>query len=76
MTIIEKCKDSALVSYAVILSLIAATTTETGLTVESALDTNSYPTGIKPTKEEMASIHLRPDAFHGEWNYTIFPHAA
>jgi len=24
----------------------------------------------------MASIHLRPDAFHGEWNYTILPHAA
>ncbi len=74
--ITQNWRGQPLVSYAVILSLIAATTTETGLTVESALDTNSYPTGIKPTKEEMASIHLRPDAFHGEWNYTIFPHAA
>jgi len=74
--ITQNWRGKPLVSYAVILSLIAATTTETGLTVESALDTNSYPTGIKPTKEEMASIHLRPDEFHGEWNYTILPHAA
>jgi len=69
-------RGTPLVSYAVILSLIAATTTETGLTVESRLATASYPTGIKPTKEEMASIHLRPHAFHGEWNYIILPHAA
>ncbi len=74
--ITQNWRGRPLVSYAVILSLIAATTTATGLTVESALDTNSYPTGFKPTKEEMASIHLRPDAFHGEWNYTILPHAA
>jgi len=69
-------RGTPLVSYAVILSLIAATTTETGLTVESRLATASYPTGIKPTKEEMASIHLRPHAFHGEWNYILLPHAA
>jgi len=56
--ITQNWRGQPLVSYAVILSLIAATTTETGLTVESRLDTNSYPTGRKPTKEEMASIHL------------------
>ncbi len=74
--ITQNWRGQPLVSYAVILSLIAATTTDTGLTVESRLDTASYPTGLKPTKEEMASIHLQPDVFHGEWNYTILSHAA
>jgi hypothetical protein len=60
----------------VILSLIAATTTTMGLTVESFLDTQTYPTGLKVTDEEMATIHLERDAFHGEWNDTISPHAA
>ena len=59
-----------------ILSLIAATTTIAGLTVESRLNTNSYPVGIKPTKEEMGTIRLEPNTFHGEWNYAILPHAA
>jgi len=60
----------------VILSLIAATTTTTGLTVESYLDTNTYPTKVKISDEEMAMVQLRPDAFHGKWNYTILPHVA
>jgi transposase len=63
-----------LVSYAVILSLIAATTTTTGLTVESYLDTNLYPTGRTPTDAQMATVHLERHAFHGDWNYTITPY--
>jgi len=59
--------------YAVILSLIAATTMTAGLTVESCLDTTNYPVGIKTTKEEMGILPLEPDAIHGEWNY-IYPH--
>jgi hypothetical protein len=74
--ITQNWRGQPLVSYAVILSLIAATTTETGLTVESRLDTTTYPAGLKPTKEQMATIHLRRDEFHGEWNYTILPHVA
>jgi hypothetical protein len=35
------------VSYAVIVQLIAATRTTTGLTVECALDVADYPTGKK-----------------------------
>ena len=72
----QNWRGKPLVSYAVILSLIAATTTATGLTVESALDTQTYPAGIKVTDEEMATIHLERNAFHGEWNYTISPHAS
>jgi len=74
--ITQNWRGKPLVSYAVILSLIAATTTETGLTVESRLDTNTYPAGRPPTTEEMASLCLQRAAFHGEWNYTILPHAA
>jgi transposase len=62
-----------LVSHEVIVDLIAATTTETGLRVACELDRNSYPSGIKVTKEDMAGIRLRKDRFHGEWNYTILP---
>ncbi len=70
-------RGKPLVSYAVILSLIAATTTTTtttGLTVESELDTQQYPAGLKISDEQMASLRLERDAFHGEWNYTIVPH--
>jgi hypothetical protein len=62
-----------LVSYAVIVSLIASTTTTTGLTVYSDVDANDYPTGIHVTDEEIAALNLEPDPFHGEWNYTIRP---
>jgi hypothetical protein len=74
--ITQNWRGRPLVSYAVILSLIAATTTTTGLTVESYLDTNLYPTGCTPTAAEMATVQLERHAFHGEWNYTIWPHAA
>jgi len=60
-----------LTSHEVVVQLIANTKTETGLRVRAALDTNSYPTGIKVTAAELASVNLRPAKFHGEWNYTI-----
>jgi len=62
-----------LVSYRVIVDLISATTTDTGLTVACELDTNTYPKGIVVTNEDMAKINILRDEFHGEWNYTIRP---
>jgi len=53
--------------------LIASTTTSTGLTVESYLDSASYPTGVTVTDAEMESLRIERDTFHGEWNYTIRP---
>ncbi len=32
-----------------------------------------YPKGIKVSDDEMASINIKGDAFHPEWNYTISP---
>jgi transposase len=62
-----------LVSHEVIVELIGATTTESGLAVTAQLDTNKYPTKVKVTKEQMLSVKLQPHQFHGEWNYTISP---
>jgi hypothetical protein len=62
-----------LVSYRVILDLISATTTDTGLTVRCELDTNAYPKGIAVPDQEMAAINMIRDDFHGEWNYQIRP---
>jgi transposase len=72
----QNWRAKPLVSYAVILKLIAATTTEAGLTVQCQLDTNIYPTGRKVSKEEMTTLSLQLDLFHGEWNYTILPRTA
>lgn len=55
------------------VELIAATTTTTGLRVESALDADTYPTGIKVTNAEMDNLSIQGDSFHPEWNYTIAP---
>jgi transposase len=72
----QNWRGKPLVSYAVILSLIAATTTAAGLTVESELDTKRYPIGVTVSDDDLATILLQRDPFHGEWNYTILPHAA
>jgi hypothetical protein len=71
--ITKNWRGKPLVSHEVIVNLIAATTTRTGLRVQSQLDTGKYPKGIKVGKPEFAAIQLRTDTFHGEWNYTILP---
>jgi Rhodopirellula transposase DDE domain len=73
--ITQNWRGRPLVSHEAIVNLIAATTTKTGLQVKSQLDTGKYPKGVKVSKKEFAAIGLRPDTFHGEWNYTIEPHA-
>ncbi len=58
-------------SHEVVVQLIGATTTKAGLTVNAKLDKRQYPTNVKVTAEEMASVNLEPHEFHGEWNYAI-----
>jgi hypothetical protein len=69
----QNWRGKPLTSYRVIVNLIAATTTTTGLRVRAEIDTNDYPAGSKVTPSEMARLKLRPARFHGEWNYTILP---
>jgi transposase len=69
----QNWRGKPLISHEVVVNLIAATTTRTGLKVRSALDTNPYPAGRKVTDVEMETLQLREDAFHGEWNYSLLP---
>jgi len=55
------------------VELIAATTTKAGIKVRCELDNKSYPKGIKVSDAEMATLNIKGDAFHPEWNYTISP---
>jgi hypothetical protein len=64
-----------LTTYETIVNLIASTTTKSGLIVRAALDTHVYETGIKITDEELATLNITPEKFHGEWNYSIKPRA-
>ena len=65
-----------LVSHEVIVNLIANTTTEKGLRVQSALDKGQYPKGIKVSGEQLAAVRLRHRRFHGDWNYFVPPKGA
>jgi hypothetical protein len=71
--ITQNWRGKPLVSYLVIVQLIASTTTDTGLTVACRLDENDYAKGIKVADAEMAALNIQPADFHGEWNYTIAP---
>ncbi len=66
-------RGKPLLTYQVIVSLIAATTTTKGLRVRAALDRNAYPTAVKVTATEVEDVNLKPDRFHGDWNYTVAP---
>ena len=67
-------KVKPLVSYRIIVDLIAATTTKTGLTVRCELDSTQYPEGSVVPNREMDALNITRGAFHGEWNYTIPSH--
>jgi transposase len=71
--ITQNWRGKPLQSLEVVINLIAATTTRTGLTVYAQLDQRSYPDKIKITDAELATVQLHGDAFHPEWNYTIKP---
>src|SRR3954470_10941209 len=62
-----------LTSHQIIVDLIRATSTVTGLTVRAELDTGTYPIGVKYTKKQVDALPITGHDFHGEWNYTIAP---
>jgi hypothetical protein len=65
-----------LTSHEVIVELIGAITTQTGLRVRSEPDQGTYPLGVKVGDGELAAVPLARHGFHGEWNYSIHPAAA
>lgn len=69
----ENWRGRPLISQAVVVNLIGHTKTLAGLTITAELDQHSYPTGIEITDNDFAAINIKPDRFHGDWNYTISP---
>jgi len=75
----QNWRAKPLISHEVIINLIAATSTRTGLKVYARLDERAYPKKLLVTDEQLAATNLQGHAFHPEWNYTISPtctHAA
>jgi hypothetical protein len=66
-------RGTPLVSLAVIVSLIAATRSESGLRVRAELDRDRYPGGVEISDEQMERVSLKPHRFHGDRNYQIEP---
>ena len=71
--ITKNWRGRPLTDRATVIELIAATTTKTGLKVESVLDPKVYEKGIKVSNAEMKRLDVRGDAFHPEWNYSVIP---
>jgi hypothetical protein len=62
-----------LLTHQVIVELIGATRTDTGLIVRCRLDQASYPKGVAVSDDELANVNITRCDFHGEWNYAIAP---
>lgn len=71
--ITQNWRGRPLVSHEVIIQLIANTTTAAGLKILAELDDGMYPTGIKVSDEEIASLKIKKAKFHGDWNYSLHP---
>ncbi len=69
----QNWRGKPLVSYQVVVNLIASTKTNTGLQVKCELNSKKYKKGIKITDKELKKISLEKKEFHGEWNYVISP---
>ena len=71
--ITKNWRGQPLLTHAAVLSLIAATRNAGGLKVACRLDMRQYPSGVKVTDEQMATLRITEERFRGEWNYTVHP---
>jgi len=60
-------------SFDDVLHYIRDTKTETGLTVQAHLVTETYEKGVKVPDDEMEALCIQPHDLCPKWNYTIFP---
>lgn len=60
-------------SYQKILNYARTTRTQTGLKVTAYLDRRYYPSGLKPSPDQIASLRLQRHKTLPDWNYTIKP---
>jgi transposase len=66
-------RGTPLETVEVVVESIGATTTRTGLEVHAWLDEGTYEKGRKVSDEELEECDVRPNKYHGEWNYEIHP---
>jgi len=71
--ITQNWRGKPLVTHQVIVELISATTTRTGLQVHSRIDDRLYSTGKRISDQQLADVHLEPNSWQGQWNYSIHP---
>ena len=69
-------RGKPLESLEIIINLIAATTTSTGLKIYARLDDRGYERGAEVTDDQLAAVNITRHTFHGDWNYTITPSLA
>ena len=69
----QSWRGQPLSSYQVIVDLIAATTTSTGLKVYARLDETTYAKKLKVTDDQLADVNIKRNDWHPEWNYVISP---
>jgi hypothetical protein len=74
--ITQNWRGRPLVNHETVVSLIANTTTTTGLRVRAKLDARGYETGKKVPKDILEGLNLHRNDFHGDWNYTVRPKSA
>jgi hypothetical protein len=69
----QNWRGKPLLSHKVIVQLIAATTTTSGLTIACDIDATRYPKGGKVSDQQLKAVNIRYDRFHPDWNYLIRP---
>ena len=69
----QNWRGRPLISIETIVNLIGATKTKKGLKIQTSVDVNEYTKGIKITDQEIKTLALEREEFHGEWNYTLHP---
>jgi hypothetical protein len=71
--ITKSWRGKPLTSYQVIVELVAATTTTTGLRILAEWDQGYYPTGTEVSDAQLAGLPLTGHDWHPEWNYDLKP---
>jgi Rhodopirellula transposase DDE domain len=71
--ITQNWRGRPLVSHEVIVNLIANTGTDQGLRIKAELDKGIYPLHTKVSDNELATVNIKRNTFHGDWNYSIRP---
>ena len=60
-------------THEIVVQLIGATKTDKGLEVHAWLDEATYEKSRKVSNTDLATVRIKRNQFHGEWNYEIIP---